>query len=90
MKKDKKFELADQPRQPSILELAREQLAAYLDPAAIARIVQAGEEIAIARDRIFSEHIVIGSKLAQIQHILYTSLAPRRDSPEQAANDARM
>lgn len=90
MKKEEKFDLAGQPRKPSILELAREQLAAFLDPAAIARIVQAGEEIVIARDRIFSEHIVIGSKLSQIQHILYTSLAARRDSPEQALNEARM
>lgn len=89
MEKKNKFELTEKPRQPSILDLAREQLTPYFDPTAISRIVQAGEEIAIARERIFSEHVMIGSRLAQIQHIMCTSLTAHRSDPAQAANEAR-
>lgn len=89
MDKKSKFELTDSSRQPSILDMAREQLTPYFDQTAIARIVQAGEEIAIARERIFSEHVMIGSRLAQIQHIMCTSLTAHRSDPAQAANEAR-
>ncbi|GLC91949.1 hypothetical protein Tamer19_13570 [Cupriavidus sp. TA19] len=89
MDKKNKFELTESPRQPSILDLAREQLTPYFDQTAIARIVQAGEEIAIARERIFSEHVMIGSRLTQIQHIMCTSLTAHRADPAKAANEAR-
>lgn len=90
MDNNSKFELTEPPRQPSILDLAREQLAPRFDQTAIARIVQAGEEIAIARERIFSEHVIIGSRLTQIQQIMCTSLTAHRSDPVQAANEARM
>ena len=89
MDKKNKFELTDGPRPQSILDLTRELLGPYLDQTAIARIVQAADEIAIARERIFSEHVVIGSKLAQIQHITCMALSARRPDPAQAANESR-
>lgn len=82
------FDLTPPRRTLSLLDSAREQLSPFIDQAAIGRIVQAAEEIAVSRDRILAEHMVIGSRLADIHQILITAIRKRNDNLHQVSNQA--
>ncbi|MFS8981161.1 hypothetical protein PO002_43480 [Cupriavidus necator] len=60
--------LDDRARQ--LVLLARAVLSEHLDAAAIGRIVQASQEIFLSLDRIQTESLTIGARLAQIDTIL--------------------
>ncbi|WP_153956119.1 hypothetical protein [Cupriavidus necator] len=78
--------LDDRARQ--LVLLARAVLSEHLDAAAIGRIVQATQEIFLSLDRIQTESLAIGSRLAQIDTILVGKFEAACGNPQLARRQA--
>lgn len=77
------------PRRPlTMLEMTRMLLGTEIDSASIGRIVHAADQIVLARDRIRTEYMIIGSHLADIHQTLYISLNKRLDNETKAKAQA--
>lgn len=83
--------LPDDPldsKAPRLLSLARATLSEHFDAASIGRIVQASQDIVLSKDRIQTEHMAIGSRLVQIDEIIFSKFEAASDNRRTARRNA--
>lgn len=83
--------LPDDPldsKAPRLLNLARATLSEHFDAASIGRIVQASQDIVLSKDRIQTEHMAIGSRLVQIDEIIFSKFEAASDNRRTARRNA--
>ena len=83
--------LPDDPldsKAPRLLSLARATLSEHFDAASIGRIVQASQDSVLSKDRIQTEHMAIGSRLVQIDEVIFSKFEAASDNRRTARRNA--
>lgn len=84
----KKFEVLKPQNGTALRDVANEQFGGLVDNNAIGRIVQAAQEIEVARKRILNEHATIGSRLGQIYQTILAAVQKQLGDTPQADDRA--